>query len=220
MGEEGDVDAEEAVGGRVVADLAHRLEEGLALDIAHGAAHLADDHLGVVGLGGGVDAGLDLVREVGDGLDGAAEVVPVPFALEHGAVDLPAGDGAGGAQVLIEKALIVAEVEVGFGAVRGHEHLAVLVGRHRAGVDVEVGVELLDGDGESAGFEQSPDAGGGNAFAHAADDAAGDEDEPGHAAPADRMRSVDATGGGGGPSTKPRFHPCRRPLFRCRCGRP
>ncbi len=37
------------------------------------------------------------------------------------------------------EALVVAEIEVGLRAVVGHEHLAVLVGRHRAGIDVEVG---------------------------------------------------------------------------------
>jgi hypothetical protein len=40
----------------------------------------------------------------------------------------------------------VAEVEVGLGAVDGDEDLTVLVGRHGTGVDVEVGIELLDDD--------------------------------------------------------------------------
>jgi hypothetical protein len=37
----------------------------------------------------------------------------------------------------------VADVKVGFRAVVGDEHLAVLEGVHGAGVDVEVRVELL-----------------------------------------------------------------------------
>ena len=36
----------------------------------------------------------------------------------------------------------MAEVEIGLGAVVGDENLAVLVWRHRARIDVEVGVEL------------------------------------------------------------------------------
>ena len=40
------------------------------------------------------------------------------------------------------EALVMAEVEVGLGAVVGDEHLAVLVRRHRARIDVEVGIEL------------------------------------------------------------------------------
>src|SRR6516225_1870825 len=40
------------------------------------------------------------------------------------------------------KALVVAEVEVRLRAIVGHEHLAVLIGRHRLGVDVGIGIEL------------------------------------------------------------------------------
>ena len=50
------------------------LKEGLALDIAGGAADLGDDH---IGFGGGsqiVDIALDLIGDVGDDLDGLAEV--------------------------------------------------------------------------------------------------------------------------------------------------
>jgi hypothetical protein len=36
----------------------------------------------------------------------------------------------------------VAEVEVSLGAVVGDENLAVLVGRHRARIDVEIRIEL------------------------------------------------------------------------------
>ena len=77
-------------------------------------------------------------------LDGAAQVIAPPLLGDDRLVDLAGGDVAGPGQVLVDEALVVAQVEVGLGAVVGDEHLAVLVGRHGAGVDVEVGVELLD----------------------------------------------------------------------------
>jgi hypothetical protein len=40
------------------------------------------------------------------------------------------------------EALVMAEVEIGLGTVVGHEDLAVLIGAHRPGIDVEIGVEL------------------------------------------------------------------------------
>ena len=43
----------------------------------------------------------------------------------------------------VGEALVVAEVEIGLGAVVGDEHFAVLEGAHRARVHVEVGVHLL-----------------------------------------------------------------------------
>ncbi len=49
-------------------------------------------------------------------------------------------------QVVVEEPLVVSEVQVGLGAVVQHEDLAVLERVHRAGVDVDVRVELLDRD--------------------------------------------------------------------------
>ena len=49
------------------------------------------------------------------------------------------------------------EVEIGFRAVIGHIDFAVLIGRHRAGVDVEVRVEFLHGDPVSSAFEEHGD---------------------------------------------------------------
>ena len=80
-----------------------------------------------------------------------------------------------GGQVDVDEALVVAQVEVGLGAVAGDEDLAVLVGRHGAGVDVQIGVELLDGDGDAAALEDAADGGDGDALADGADHAAGDK---------------------------------------------
>lgn len=43
------------------------------------------------------------------------------------------------------------DVEVGFGAVVSDEDLAVLEGVHRAGVDVDVGIQLLHDNADAAG---------------------------------------------------------------------
>ena len=92
------------------------------------------------------DALLDLVGDVRDDLDRAAEVVAAALLGDDRLVDPARRDVAELGQVLVDEALVVAEVEVGLGAVVGDEDLAVLVRRHRARVDVDVGVELQDGD--------------------------------------------------------------------------
>ena len=75
-----------------------------------------------------------------------------------------AGRDVGGAEhVLVDEPLVVTQVEVGLSAVLGHEHLAVLEGVHRAGVDVDVGVELLHHDPQAAGLEEPSEGGGGDA---------------------------------------------------------
>ena len=175
-----DVDCEGAVGRLLVAHLTDRFEEGLAFNVADGAADLDDQHVGVGAHGEAADALLDHVGHVGDGLDCAAEVVALALALDHAGGDLAHRDRGCAGQILVEEALVVAEVEIGLRAVVGDEDLAVLVGRHRAGVDVEIGVELLDGDAQSAAGEQLGQRGGGDALADRADHAAGDEDVAGH----------------------------------------
>jgi hypothetical protein len=53
----------------------------------------------------------------------------------------------------------------------------VLERRHRPGVDIDVGIELLYRDPQPAGDEQTADGRGGDALSERGDDAAGDEDE-------------------------------------------
>ena len=50
----------------------------------------------------------------------------------------------------------MAEVEIGFGAVIGDEDLTVFEGRHRAGIDVEVGIELSQADRIPTGLQERP----------------------------------------------------------------
>ena len=135
------------------------------------------DEVDVARVGHQPDPLLDLVGDVRDDLDGRAEVVAAPLAPDHRVVDPAGGDVRGARRVRVGEALVVAEVEVGLGAVLGHEHLAVLVRRHRARVDVDVRVELLHLHVEPARAQQSPDRGGGDALPERRDHAARDEDE-------------------------------------------
>ena len=59
----------------------------------------------------------------------------------------------------------MSQVEVGLGAVVGDEHLAVLERAHGPGVDVEIGVELLDDHLETPALEQAPERSGRDALA-------------------------------------------------------
>ena len=108
-----------------------------------------------------------------------AEVVAAALAADDRVVDGARGDVRGARGVLVGEALVVAEVEVGLGAVLGDEDLAVLERAHRPRVDVDVGIELLQLDPEAAADEQAADRGGGDPLAERGDDAAGDEDEAG-----------------------------------------
>src|SRR5690349_2123102 len=66
----------------------------------------------------------------------------------------------------------MAEVEIGFGAVVRDVDLSMLIRRHRARINVQIRIALLERDLETAGFEEATDAGGRDAFAERGDDAA------------------------------------------------
>ena len=100
---------------------------------------------------------LDRVGDVRDDLDGRAEIVAAPLAGDDVAVDAAGGDVVRLARRNAGEALVMAEVEVGLGAVVGHIDFAMLIGRHRPRIDVEIGVELADADLVAARLEQRPE---------------------------------------------------------------
>lgn len=175
VGQQRDVDDEDVVPADLVADLADGLQERQRLDVADRAADLRDDDVHVVG-GHAADAVLDLVGDVRDDLDGVAQVLAAPLLGDDLRVDLAGRHVGGAVEVDVEEALVVADVQVGLGAVVGDEHLTVLEGVHRARVDVEVGVELLHGDPQAPRLEQGTQAGGSQTLAEGGGDTPGDED--------------------------------------------
>ena len=97
-----------------------------------------------------IDKVLDLVGDVRDDLHGLAQILAAALLVEHVPVHLAGGEVGVLVQILVDEALIVAEVEIGLRAVLGDVDLAVLIGAHGAGVHVDVGVELLSGDLQAA----------------------------------------------------------------------
>jgi hypothetical protein len=160
------VQEEAAVPADLVPDLADGLQERLRLDVPHRAAHLGDDHVDV-GPAHLHDAGLDLVRDVGDDLDGVAQVVAAPLLGDDAGVDPAGGDVRRPGQPGIEEPLVVPDVQIGLRAVIGDKHLTVLEGVHGPRVHVEVRVELLHRYPEPARPEQASQAGSGEALAEA-----------------------------------------------------
>ena len=158
IGHKCQMDVEAIVPAKIGAQLAYGLKEGQTLDVAHSAADLDDGNVRrVLTLAKGQHKALDLVRDVGDDLHCAAEIV-APALLGDDVVV----DGARGGVVLVGQgnvkiALVVTKIEVGFCAVVGHEDLAVLEGVHGARVHIDIWIQLLDGDRNVAGLEQGPE---------------------------------------------------------------
>src|ERR1700726_2580750 len=102
---------------QVVLDLADRLEERQPLDIADGAADLAQHEIELVIAV--EDEILDRVGDVRDYLDGGAEIIAAPLLGEDVLIDAPGGDVVGLGGGASGEALVMPEVEVGLGAIIG-----------------------------------------------------------------------------------------------------
>ena len=154
----------------VLAHLADGFEEGERFDVADGAADLYDGNFAV--RGDFAHRVLDLVGDVGDDLDGFAEIIAAALFGDDLLVDAAGGEVVVARELGVGEALIVAEIQVGFRAVVGDEDLAVLEGRHGARIDVEVGVKLHEIDLDAAGLEQAADRGCGETLAKRRHDSA------------------------------------------------
>ncbi|OPZ03600.1 MAG: hypothetical protein BWZ09_02352 [Alphaproteobacteria bacterium ADurb.BinA305] len=178
VGQQREVDEAGAVAALFEAHLADGLQEGQRFDVAHRAADLDDRHVGA--LGATLDVSLDLVSDVRDDLHGLAQVLAAALLLQHRLVDLAGGEVVALAHLGAGEALVMAEVEVGLGAVFGDEDLAVLERAHGARIDVDVGVQLEVRDLDAAGLEDRPEGRCGDALAQGGHDTTGDEDVFGH----------------------------------------
>lgn len=169
--------------------LADGLEEGQTFDVADGATKFGDDN---VDIGGGEteDAGFDFVGDVGDDLDCSSEIFATAFFFDDGRVDLTGGVVGVSVEVTGCEAFVVAEIEIGFGAVVEYIHLAVLIGAHGTRVNVEVGVQFLHADFEPAAFQQHANGGGGESFAKRADDSSGDKYMAAHVPSVQKDRQI------------------------------
>ena len=178
-----DVDKESVLPALLDGDLPGRFEEGSAFDVADRAADLGDDDVSVGVAAHVVDEFLDLVGDVRDGLDSASHVVAFAFLGDDAGVHLARGDVGVLVEVFVDEAFVVTQIQVRLRAVVRHVDLPVLIGAHRAGIHVDIGIHLLRRDFQAPLLQQTSQRGGGDALAQPGNDAAGHKDVFRHVVP-------------------------------------
>src|SRR4029077_20551957 len=144
-------------GAEFEAHLADGFEKGKRFDVADGAADFDDDD--VDAFGNFPDGGFDFVRYMGDDLGGLAEENAAALFGENGFVDAAGGPVIVSGKLGVGEALVVAEVKIGLRGVFGDKDFAVLKGAHGTGIDVQVRIAFLQGDFETATFEETTNRG-------------------------------------------------------------
>ena len=111
-----------------------------------------------------LDLLFDFVRDMRNDLDRAAEIIAAPLLLDHALVNLAGGEIIAPAHLPADEALVMPEVEVGFRAVFGNKYFTMLKWTHGAGIHVDVGIQLEQGNLDAARFENSCERGRRDAF--------------------------------------------------------
>ncbi len=111
-----------------------------------------------------MEAVFDFVGDVGDELNGGFEVFSVPFVLNDAFEDLALAETVELGKLAVGEAFVVAKIEISLCSIVEDVNFPVLIGRHRAGVDIKVRVKFLKLNLESAMFEEGADGGGGESF--------------------------------------------------------
>ena len=135
-----------------VAQLADGLEKRQPLDVADGSADFNQDEIRA--FVAAENEFLDGVGDVRHHLHRAAQIVAAPLRREHVLIDAPRGDVVVPPGRNAGEAFVMAEIEIGLSAVVGYEHLPVLVGAHRAWIDIEIRVELAQPNRKAPRLQQ------------------------------------------------------------------
>ena len=152
------MEEEDVLAANLVTDLAHGFQERQRFDIANGATDLGDHHINVRATHR-QDSRFDLVGDVRNHLHGVSEVLAATLLCDDAGVDLTGRHVRLGRQIVVEEPFVVSNVEVSLGPVVSDEDLAVLKRVHGSRINVEVRVQLLHRDAQSATDEEVPEAG-------------------------------------------------------------
>ena len=162
-----------------VNELTDRFKERQAFDIADRAADFAQHEINLI-IADAQEV-FDFIGDVGDNLNGLAQVIAAPFLFQHVGIDAARGNAVGLARRHPGEAFVMAKVKIGFRAIVGDEHFAMFKRAHRAGIDVQIGVQFAQADGIATGLQQRTKGSRCKALAKRGHHAAGDEDIACHA---------------------------------------
>ena len=120
--------------------LTDRFKERQGLDVTHGAADFNQHD--IMAFTAFDDALFDFIGDMRDNLNGRAQIIAPALFAQDVCVDTAGGEVVAPAHGGADETLVVTQIQIGFGAVVGDEHFAVLEWTHGAWIHVDVRVQL------------------------------------------------------------------------------
>jgi len=138
VGQQGQVQEASAFPAFFNAHLANGFQDRQGFNIPHRAPHFHDGHVRIASAS--LDVGLDFIGNVGNDLNGLAQIFTPALFFQHRVINLTGSEIVALGHLGAGKALVVTQVQVSLRTVFGDEHFPMLEGAHGARVDVDVGV--------------------------------------------------------------------------------
>ena len=117
---------------------------------------------------------------MGNDLYGLAQIVAAAFLFQHCRIDPTGTDRIGVARRHTGKPFVMAQIQIGLGAVIRDKDLPVFKRAHRARIDIEIGVKFAQTHRKTAGLQQGTKGGRGQALAKRRDHTTGDKNKARH----------------------------------------
>ena len=141
------VDEADVCPANFLGELAEGFEEKVSFDVSYSATNFGNDDIGVgIFISGLLEAVLNFISDVRDELYRRAEILSFALIFDDIFEDLARTQAVGLGKGAVGKSLVVSQVKIGFSSVVENVDLAVLVGRHCAGIDIEIRIEFLEED--------------------------------------------------------------------------
>ncbi len=155
VGHQSQVHIQHIIAPDVVRHLPNGFEKREAFNVSDRSADFDDGD--IRSLGDPHDRLLDLIRDMRHHLHRPAEIISPPLLGDDRMIDATRRVITFFRQRERGKSLVMSEIEIGLGAIIRDKDFAVLVGIHRPGIDIDVGIQLEKRDLQPAAFEEVSD---------------------------------------------------------------
>ena len=127
-------------------ELANCLHKWLRLDISDSAAKLGNDHVGIGNLFNTCKTGFNGIGHMRNDLYRTAQKIPGAFALNKRLINQARSEIRLTREVLVNKALVMAKIQIGFFAVLRYKYFSMLKRTHGTRVNIEIRIGFLHHD--------------------------------------------------------------------------
>ncbi len=94
------------------------------------------------------------------------KIIAAPLICDDLCIDLPRSKVADAAQAVVNESFVVTKIQVRFCAVIQHVHFTMLIRRHGARVHIDIRIQFLNGNFETALLKQQAHCRGGHTFSY------------------------------------------------------